>query len=129
VFCGSWLIATDAVTVTAGLLTVNDAVDELLLVLLSGGEPAPEAIVAVLLMVAPSATLQLTATTTVNVPVSPLVMPALVQVIVPVPPAGMVLQVHPPGFVCETTVTPAGNVSLTVTLLAGAGPLLINPIV
>ena len=119
-------MATDAVTVTAGLFTENVAVDELLLVLLSGGEPAPEAIVAVLLMLAPLATLQLTATTTVNVADSPLAIVALVQVIVPLPPAGKVLQVQPAGFDCETTVTPAGNVSLTVTLLAGAGPLLVN---
>jgi len=89
---------SDAETVTAGLFTVKDAVDELLLELLSGGEPAPEAIVAVLLMVAPLATLQLTATTTVNWAVSPLAIAALVQVIVPVPPAGMVLQVQPAGF-------------------------------
>jgi hypothetical protein len=91
-------MVTDAETVTAGLFTVKDAVDELLPELLSGGEPAPEAIVAVLLMVAPLATLQLTATTTVNWAVSPLAIVALVQVIVPVPPAGMVLQVQPAGF-------------------------------
>jgi len=119
-------MATDAVTVTVGLFTVNEAVDALLPELLSGGEPAPEAIVAVLLMDAPLATLQLTATTTVNVAESPFAIEAFVQVMVPVPPAGRVLQVQPAGFDCETTVTPEGNVSLTVTLLAGAGPLFWN---
>src|SRR5258705_5462737 len=96
-FCGSWVVVTDAVTTGAGLLTVNIAVDVLLAVLLSLGEVAPT--VAVLLTTVLLGTLQLTVATTVKVACSPLAMLPLVQVIVPLLPAAIVLHVHPAGFV------------------------------
>ena len=120
-------MVTDAVTVTAGLLTVNDVLDELLPVLLSAGDTA--LMDELFIIVEPFAALQLTLATTVNVAVSPLAMVALVQVMVPLPPTASVLQLHPAGFDCDTTSSPAGTLSLNVTLVAGLGPLLMTSIV
>jgi hypothetical protein len=120
-------MATDATTVTAGLFTVKDVLDELLPVLLSDGDTA--LMDELFIIVEPFASLQLTFATTVNVAVSPLAMVALVQVMVPLPPTANVLQVHPAGFDCDTTSNPAGTVSVNVTLLALAGPLLVAWIV
>lgn len=117
-------MVTEAVTVTAGLFTVNDVPDELLALLLSGGDTA--LMDELFAMVEPFASLQLTLATTVNVAVSPLAMLALVQVMVPLEPTASVLQVHPPGFDCDTTSNPAGTESLNETLLAAAGPLLMT---
>jgi hypothetical protein len=117
-------MATEAVTVTAGLLTVKEVPEELLPGTLSEGDTA--LMDELFAIVAPFASLQLTLATTVNVAVSALAIVALVQVMVPLLPTASVLQLHPAGFDCDTTSNPDGTESLKVTLLAAAGPLLMT---
>src|SRR5262245_33899950 len=120
-------MATEAVTVTGGLFTVNDVLALLFPGTLSDGDAA--LMDAAFIIVEPFAALQLTLAVTVNWAVSPLAMVALVQVIVPLLPTASVLQVHPAGFDCDTTSSPAGTESLNEALLAAAGPLLMTLIV
>src|SRR5688500_13159069 len=74
-----------------------------------------EATVAVLVIVPPWGTLELTFTTSVNVAVSPAARVAAVAVTVPVPPAGGVVGVNPAGAAKDTNVVPTGMTSVSVT--------------
>ena len=66
----------------------------------------------------------LTFATIVNIAASSELTAALVKVTVPVPPTGVAsVRVHPAGVVVETNVALAGTASLTVTDVAGLGPL------
>src|SRR5439155_10088705 len=85
---------------------------------------------AVLLIVVPSTTSELTFTTSVNVAVAPAARPAMLQLTVPLPPATGVLHVNvgPVVWVNETNVVLAGTVSVITTLAASLGPGLVTVI-
>src|SRR5438128_2460243 len=94
------------------------------------GSPVVLVTVAVLVIVAPLAVLELTLTTIVKVAVSALATVALVKVIVPVPPAATEsVRDQPAGVVTDTSVVLVGVGSLIVTDCASLGPLLVRPIV
>ena len=102
-----------------GLEAVVVAVAELLVVLGSGVE---ELTVAVLLITVPSATEQFTVATKVMVSDPPEVRDANVTVrLLPEPP-----QIPPPVEEHETKVVSGGRSSVTVTDVAGSGPLLVT---
>ena len=105
--------------VGGGLEAVVVAVAELLVVLESSAE---ELTVAVLLITVPSATEQFTVATKVMVSDSPAAKDANVTVrLFPEP-----LQTPPPVEKHETKVVSAGRLSVTVTDVAVAGPLLVT---
>ena len=70
-------------------------------------------------------------TTSENVAVAVDGSEAMLQLTVPVAPAAGVVQVKvgPPVCVIDTNVVVAGTASVSVTLTASAGPLLVTPIV
>src|SRR5438132_7302550 len=86
---------------------------------------------AVLLTVLLLGALELTASTTVKVALAPAGSAAMVSEIVPVPPAGGVVRVKAGPLVCvsETNVVLPGSTSVTATLWASLGPLLVTEIV
>ena len=79
---------------------------------------------AVLLIVVPSGTLELTFTTSVKVAVAPAARLAMLQLTAPVPPTIGVVHVNvgPEFWVNERNVVLAGIVSLSPTLTASLGP-------
>jgi long-subunit acyl-CoA synthetase (AMP-forming) len=69
------------------------------------------------------------ATVSVNVALAAFASVAMVQVIVPVPPTAGVVQLQPPGDESDVNVVFAGSVSVSETLCATFGPLLVTLIV
>ena len=65
-------------------------------------------------------------TTIVNVAVAPAASVVADSVIVPVPPAAGVVLEKPAGCVSDTKVVPAGVVSVSETVWASLGPLLVK---
>src|ERR1044071_1826880 len=91
-----------------------------------------EAATALLVITVRSAVAGLTLTTTSNVAVSPLATVPFEKTTLPVPPpAGWLEMLHPGPVViaAETKVVFVGTASVTVTLLAALGPLLVKLIV
>ena len=101
--------------------TTKEADGKSLLESLSGGETALA--LAVLPMVVPFGTSQLTVATTVNVAVSPLAMLSFSQLIVPAVPTAGTVQVQSGGAETDTKPAPGGTSSVKVTWAAEAGPL------
>jgi hypothetical protein len=91
------------------------------------GSEAPELTLTVLLTepVAEGATV----TATVKTAVTPEGMLAIEHDTVPVAPTAGVVQLQPPGAVSELKVMTGGKTSLSVTLGAASGPLLVMTIV
>src|SRR5438477_1367 len=89
------------------------------------------AAVAALVIVEPFAALEFTFTTTVKTAVSPLAIVALEKTTLPVPPTAgaLVDQPLPVVTVADTKVVLVGTASVTVTLCASDGPLLVKLIV
>src|SRR5438034_1202825 len=85
---------------------------------------------AVLTMFEPLAALGLTCTTTVKVAEAPAARVAVVPLIVPVPPTGGLVNVNvtPLFWVSDTKVVLAGMLSVSCTLCASEGPLLVSVI-
>src|SRR5262249_23343314 len=107
----------------ATALTVVVAVEALL----SGfRSDVADATVAVLLMTVPTGGPAGTFATSVDDALAPVASDALVAVIVPVLPTAGVVKVHPPGPVRETNVMTTGSVSVSETLAAASGPLLVT---
>src|SRR5262245_23911650 len=116
--------ASDLVTIRLALVCTAVVV---VAVLLAGTESPVVAIaVAVLLMLAPLAVLALTLTTIVKTAVSPAVTVAFEKTTLPTPPTAgaTVPQPLPVVTVAETNVALAGTASVTATLVASLGPLL-----
>jgi hypothetical protein len=103
-------------------LTVVDAVAELLPGVGSG---AVEVTLAVFEIIAAAVGV----TTSVNTADAPLARLGFVHVTVPFAPTAGVVHVQPTGDASETKFTPAGSASVSDTLAAGAGPLLVTVIV
>src|SRR5439155_453008 len=117
---------------SAGALLVIDrsaartsvfAVAALLAVL---GSKVTELTVAVLVSVLPSGVLALTCATIVKLTVAPLAVGPVVQFTVPAEPTAGVVQVQPAGVMIDWNVVPGGSGSVTVTLAAVEGPLLLT---
>ena len=87
------------------------------------------AAVAELVIVVAFGVLALTFTTIVNIAVSPEATVALEKTTFPVPPTAGVAVIQPAGAVADKNVVFAGTASVTVTVLAGSGPLLVKLIV
>jgi len=104
---------------------VEIAVDELLP---GVGSLVALVTVAVLLMLMPFASLEMTLKTMLNVAVAALAKFAIVQLIGPVPPtAGVVhANVGPAVCVTETNVMPTGTLSVSETVCAPLGPLFVR---
>src|SRR5260221_416212 len=83
--------------------------------------------VAVLTMFEPPGALELTWTTTANVAEAPAAMVAVVPEIVPVPPTGGLVKVKvgPLVWLSDTKVVLAGTLSVSFSLWASEGPLLV----
>jgi hypothetical protein len=94
---------------------------------LSGSVVAEETL-AVLLIIASSATEQVTATTRVNSEV-PSGRESMLAVTVPLAPTTGVDGVHPAGEVNDTNVVAAGSMSVSVTFKAASGPSFVTSIV
>ena len=109
---------------TSGALTTVDAV-ALLLAGVESGDVAPT--FAVFEIVEPAGAV--VATVSVNEPVAAFASVAIVQVTVPVPPTAGVVQLQPPGDESDVNVVFAGSVSVSETLCATVGPLLVTLIV
>src|SRR5688572_25154063 len=94
------------------------------------GSVVAEETVAVLAMIVPSGTSLSTFTTRTNVAVAPAASVGLVDVTVPpeLPTAGSML-FQPAGSTNDTNVVPGGITSVSVTLAASLGPLLVTVIV
>ena len=117
---------------SAGALLVIDrsaartsvfAVAALLAVL---GSKVTELTVAVLVSVLPSGVLALTCATIVKLAVAPLAVGPVVQFTVPAEPTAGVVQVQPAGVMIDWNVVTGGSGSVTVTLAAVEGPLLLT---
>src|SRR5439155_1115602 len=108
---------------SAAVATVVVAVD----VLLPGvGSVVLLETFAVLDKVEPLASLALTLTTRVKVALAPAARVAAVVVTVPVPPTVGVVDVKPTGAVKDTKVVPVGTASVSATLCASLGPVLVR---
>ena len=110
---------------SADVFTVVVAVAELFA---GVGSFVGELAAAVLVIVAPLATLALTFTTTVKAATAPAGSEAMLQLTVPpAPTAGLVHEKAGPVFWArETNVVPAGRVSVTAAVWASDGPLLVR---
>src|SRR5262245_45566946 len=114
------------VLVTTRSTSVSTVVVVVAVLLPGVGSVAAEPAVAVLVIVEPSAALELRWTMIEKTADSPLAAVPFVKVIVPVPPTAGVVLVQPAGAAAETNVVPAGITSVIVTVWASLAPLFVK---